>query len=56
MKNKFISRRDFEMYSREQGSDRQGDTFWEEFFNSEHAIDSPRDCLHFSLNATSTES
>lgn len=31
MKNKFISRRDFEMYNREQGSDRQGDTFWEEF-------------------------
>lgn len=41
MKNKFISRRDFEMYSREQGSDRQGNTFWEEFSTpTEHAIDS----------------
>lgn len=36
-----ISRRDFEMYSREQGSDRQGNTFWEEFSTpTEHAIDS----------------
>lgn len=60
MKNKFISRRDFETYSREQGSDRQGDTFWEEF--STLSTQSIRlaiaytGLLHFSLNnATSKE-